>query len=408
VTAPTTVDLALPSNEQLLAAAAPNPETEAARLTATGNPDQVADVGARLQRTGTELDQVYRQSTQTQQVLGGSFANNGAPVYDAQTHRESLPPGFADAGTRLHDAGRRVALLSLELKSAIDDVNAAQSRLFRALNGRRLSFAAEVDGARGAGGLIPVEQVPALQARRARVAADMQQLVNTCGRDVVTRIGRYEGVLDDSRRLLGLTTTGPAAADTSGTQLDPILGGQLEGGQVSGLTVPTPAGPTSIIDPIPDPPLPIPGFTPAPAGPGPLITVPTPDLGTGVHDGPGSGQRQDEPPIKIYTDSSTGPTGGFTGPISGGRPHRGDFPRTAEPDGILVRTGNDGKVNSYEVYGPDGLPMKRVDVRGRAHGGIPTPHVQEFERNTDPATGREFITKGEVREVTPDEVAGLE
>ena len=142
----TTVDLSLPTDQQLLAAASPNPETEAADVT-TGNPDQVADVGARLQRSGSDLDQVYGQSMRTQGVLAGAFANNGAPVYDAPTHAGSLPPGFPDAGTRLHDAGRRVTAVAEELSSAIDDVNAAQSGMWQLVDSRRRSFAAEVQAA---------------------------------------------------------------------------------------------------------------------------------------------------------------------------------------------------------------------------------------------------------------------
>ena len=293
---PPTVDLSLPSNEQLLGAAAPNPEVEAARITATGDPDQLSDVGTRLQRTGTELDQVYRQSTQTQRVLAGSFTNDGTPVYDAQAHRELMPAGFADAGSRLHDAGRRVGVVAVELSSAIDDVTAAQSRLFGALNGRRLSFAAEVDGARGPDGLIPAAQVAALQARRNAVAAEMQESVNSCGRDVVARVGGYQGVLQGCRQLLGeLGAPGPL---TGGGRFG-FPGARLEGGGISGFTVPGPTGPSIIVDPIPDPPLPTPGFTPAPPGTGPLITLPAPDLGTAVQDGPGSGQGGAPAPVRI-------------------------------------------------------------------------------------------------------------
>jgi Cytotoxic len=305
-----TVDLSLPSTDQLLGAAAPNPEVEAARLTATGNPDQVADVGVRLQRAGSDLDQLYSQSNRTQQVLGGGFANNGAPVYDPQTHRESLPPGFADAGTRLHDAGRRIALLSLELKSAIDDVKASQAGLFGTLNGRRLSFAAEIDGARGPGGLIPVEALPALQARRASVAADMQQLVNTCGRDIIDRVGVYQTSLEGCQRMLG--ELGVPGSTTAGGRSG-FPGAQLEGqpGQVLG-NPPVPGGGSVQIFPLP-PGVPSgTGLIPAP-GVGPLITLPGPNLGTGVQDGPGSGQRQDTPPITIDAAGSSG--GRQPGPI---------------------------------------------------------------------------------------------
>ncbi|MCB1257656.1 MAG: hypothetical protein KDB26_11150 [Microthrixaceae bacterium] len=55
-----------------------------------------------------------------------------------------------------------------------------------------------------------------------------------------------------------------------------------------------------------------------------------------------------------------------------GRQVTGRFPRNAAPDEVLVRRGADGSVSHYQVYGPDGLPVLRVDVTGRSHGGVPT------------------------------------
>ena len=289
---PPAVDLSLPSNDQLLAAAAPNPEVEAAKVTATGDPDQVSDVGVRLQRTGTELDQVYRQSTQAQRVLAGSFANDGAPVYDAQAHRELMPAGFADAGTRLHDAGRRVGLVAVELSSAIDDVTAAQSGLFGTLNGRRLSFAAEVDGARGTGGPVPAERIPPCRPGGRASRPRCKRRLNSCGRDVMARVGRDQTVLQGCQQLLG--ELGLPGALTAGGRLG-FPGAQLEGqprpGEILGNPVPAPGGPPPNIFPLPPRLSGEPGFTPAPAGTGPLITpFRPPDLGTGVQDGPGSRQ----------------------------------------------------------------------------------------------------------------------
>jgi hypothetical protein len=166
----TTVDLSLPTNEQLLASASPNPEVEAAKVTG-GDPDRVSEIGARLQRAGSELDRVHQDSTRTQQMLAGSFT-----------------------------------------------------------------------------------------------------------------IGRYETVLDDSRRLLGeLGLSDVLSGGRTG-----FPGPRLEG-EVLGNTAPAPADPPSNIFPVPPRPVREPGFTPAPGGFGPLITLPAPDLGTGVQEGPGSG-----------------------------------------------------------------------------------------------------------------------
>lgn len=80
---------------------------------------------------------------------------------------------------------------------------------------------------------------------------------------------------------------------------------------------------------------------------------------------------------------------------------QGRFPQTAAPNATLVRRNSNGNPTSYQVYGPDGLPIKRVDLQGRTHGGIPTPHVQEFDRNTNPSTGQVYVNPGTVREAQP-------
>lgn len=89
----------------------------------------------------------------------------------------------------------------------------------------------------------------------------------------------------------------------------------------------------------------------------------------------------------------------------GDAPTVSTFPPSAEPGEILVqRDPVTGEPTSYQVYGPDGLPTKRVDLVGSAHGGIPTPHVHEYNRNTNPATGETFVNRGDFREANPNEV----
>lgn len=71
--------------------------------------------------------------------------------------------------------------------------------------------------------------------------------------------------------------------------------------------------------------------------------------------------------------------------------HRGKFPPTAGPNEVLYRANDDGQVTHYQKYDENGLPIKRVDVEGKSHGGVPTPHVVEFEQHTNPQTGETFI-----------------
>lgn len=83
----------------------------------------------------------------------------------------------------------------------------------------------------------------------------------------------------------------------------------------------------------------------------------------------------------------------------------GRFPRTALPESVLARADADGAITNYQVYDMDGLPVMRVDLTGRPHGGVETPHVVEFERHVNPATGEVFVKEGStVRPAEPWEI----
>lgn len=105
-------------------------------------------------------------------------------------------------------------------------------------------------------------------------------------------------------------------------------------------------------------------------------------------------------------------------PVAGGKEYKGtgagksknNFPQEARPGEVLYRTDENGKVTYYQEYGSDGRPTKRVDISpdSKPHGGVPPPHVQEYERHTDPSTGETHVRKSKkVRAATPDEVRGL-
>jgi hypothetical protein len=58
------------------------------------------------------------------------------------------------------------------------------------------------------------------------------------------------------------------------------------------------------------------------------------------------------------------------------------------PNGTLYkRDPQTGDVTNYTFYDADGNAVKRVDLTGRAHGGVRTPHVVEYDRNVNPNTG---------------------
>jgi uncharacterized protein YukE len=69
-------------------------------------------------------------------------------------------------------------------------------------------------------------------------------------------------------------------------------------------------------------------------------------------------------------------------------------------EGVLYkRDPQTGEVTNYTVYDADGNAVRRVDLAGRSHGDVPTPHVVEYERHVNPETGQVFIK--EQRQVRP-------
>lgn len=74
------------------------------------------------------------------------------------------------------------------------------------------------------------------------------------------------------------------------------------------------------------------------------------------------------------------------------------------PNGVLYRSDNQNNITSYIVYDDVGNAVKRVDVTGAAHNGIPTPHVLDYGRNTLPdGTIRVQTPRGDPRPARLDE-----
>jgi hypothetical protein len=122
-------------------------------------------------------------------------------------------------------------------------------------------------------------------------------------------------------------------------------------------------------------------------------------------------------PLQSSSESST--SGGSAQPsasdlIKNGQEYKGsggrggnNLPSQGGPrNGTLYKTDpQTGEVTNYTTYDADGRAIKRVDLVGRSHGGVETPHVVEYVHNTNPKTGQVFIREGkEVRAAFPWEV----
>lgn len=95
------------------------------------------------------------------------------------------------------------------------------------------------------------------------------------------------------------------------------------------------------------------------------------------------------------------------GPLESATQVSGRFKLEGGPaNGTQYRADNQGNITSYATYDANGMIIKRVDVTGAAHNGVPTPHVLEYGRNTLP-NGQVRVQSagiGDPRPATPSEI----
>ena len=120
--------------------------------------------------------------------------------------------------------------------------------------------------------------------------------------------------------------------------------------------------------------------------PAPPQTPPNPPAPNNVPYGPPS------PPLSLRQE------------ILQGRRVRGKFPKQAAANEVLYRMDGNGNITHYQRYDSSGRPLVRVDLVGASHGGIPTPHVLEYNLNLNPQTGRVFVNRGITRPANPSEI----
>jgi uncharacterized protein YukE len=180
----------------------------------------------------------------------------------------------------------------------------------------------------------------------------------------------------------------------------------------SGMAQAPDLGNGTIKDPIPEPP----DWTikdPIPEPPDWTIKDPIPEP---IDDGTEIFPEDPQGPVIDSSTSNPNPNPApTTGPLAGGTVWQGgsgggrggnNFPLYGGPAGGLLYRENPqtGQVNGYAVYDSQGNIVKRVDLTGRPHGGVPTPHVVEYDQNTNPQ-GQIFVKPQKtVRPATPQEI----
>jgi len=93
-----------------------------------------------------------------------------------------------------------------------------------------------------------------------------------------------------------------------------------------------------------------------------------------------------------------------SGLIASGTQVSGYFPLDGVSARALLYRMDGSNITSYIVYDDNGRAIKRVDVAGRSHASVPTPHVVEYRHNKNP-TGKIFVqAEKTVRPATEDEI----
>lgn len=93
--------------------------------------------------------------------------------------------------------------------------------------------------------------------------------------------------------------------------------------------------------------------------------------------------------------------------IKNGKEFRGrKLPNQSTPNSVLYkRNPQTGNITNYTVYDDAGYAIKRVDLTGSPHGGVPTPHVQHYTVNRNPRTGQVYVNENRsARPATPEEI----
>jgi hypothetical protein len=115
-----------------------------------------------------------------------------------------------------------------------------------------------------------------------------------------------------------------------------------------------------------------------------------------------------QPPQTVDGITSSAPPATAGEQIRNGQQYTGrKLPQQQGPPGgtLYKQDPQTGQITNYTTYDADGNAIKRVDLTGRPHGGVPTPHVVEYDTNVNPDTGQVFVQQQRhVRPATPDEI----
>ncbi|MBD2311728.1 hypothetical protein H6G20_08660 [Desertifilum sp. FACHB-1129] len=90
--------------------------------------------------------------------------------------------------------------------------------------------------------------------------------------------------------------------------------------------------------------------------------------------------------------------------IANGKQVSGHFPLEGEEARAILYRRNESNLTSYIVYDEEGKAIKRVDLTGKAHAGIPTPHVVEYSHHQNSQKKIFVQANKRVRPAMPDEI----
>jgi uncharacterized protein YukE len=385
----------------------------------SGDPAAIRQQAAQLRKTAGQLGDLSTSTSKTASKITSEWTGDGAESFEGSA--QAVARGAKLAQQPGNDIADMMEGWANQLEDAQQAVQLANVWSQAAENESSLVDQAQQYQQQAQATISNLQQNADILAGRINTAAQGWQFENLFGKSspVAAWLTMQSG-MTQAPDLGNGTIKDPIPEPLDGTIKDPIpepLDGTIKD------PIPEPLDGT-IKDPIPEPldgtikdpiPEPLDGTIKDPI-PEPLdgtIKDPIPEP---IDDGTEIFPEGPQGPVIDASASNPNPNPTpTTGPLAGGTVWQGgsgggrsgnNFPLYGGPaGGVLYRQNpQTGQVNGYAVYDSQGNIVKRVDLTGRAHGGVPTPHVVEYDQNTNPQ-GQIFVKPQKtVRPATPQEI----